>query len=357
VVVFMKKLVSLILSGSFALVLLRLPGTVRAFFSADYLPHRYCYLAEPALVWANVATDGLIAASYAGIFGCLLWIFLKLRSTPQLQSYMWILLSFASFIVACGATHAMEIVTIWFPYYPLSAAVKVVCAVVSIPTAVLFAKASPRLAKSAVRLITADHELQLANKDLLELSARDALTHLNNRRHFESVLVYEWQRCTRSACSIAILMMDVDHFKAVNDRYGHLAGDDCLRRIAHVFSSRKWRAEDHIARYGGEEFTLLLPGSDATAAERIGEELRQAVMDLMIENLDSPVTPVVTISVGIASSVPEYGQDAKDLLAAADAALYKAKHRGRNRVESSAIPTLPITDSSSNRSKTGDCGP
>jgi diguanylate cyclase (GGDEF)-like protein len=330
----MKKLVSLALSGSFALVVLTSTRRLSPLFSSDYLPHRYCYLADPRLVWTNVITDGLIALSYAVIFGSLLWIFSRLRGTPRLIPYLWILLSFGAFIVACGATHVMEVITVWWPLYPLSAAVKVICALASIPTAIIFAYTAPQLAKSLIHFLAVDEELQIANMELLDLSIRDPLTHLSNRRRFEITLSSEWQRSTRCTCPIAVLMMDLDHFKGLNDRYGHLAGDDCLRRIGDAFLARKGRAEDVIARYGGEEFALLLPGSDLTSAERIGEELRRAVIDLQIEHQDSPTASVVTMSIGVASRVPKHGDDPRELLAAADAALYRAKHNGRNRVES-----------------------
>jgi diguanylate cyclase (GGDEF)-like protein len=345
----MKKLGSIAVLGSIAFVLLAFSGRLDPLFSADYLPHRYCYLAKPGLVWTNVLTDGLIALSYALIFCCLLWIANRLRQTPTFRPYLWILVAFAVFIVACGATHLMDVVTVWLPVYPLAAAFKVVCALTSIPTAVLFALATPRLASGLINFLRSERQLQAANLELRELSARDALTHLNNRRHFEDVLATEWQRSTRCACPLAVLMMDIDHFKLLNDHYGHLAGDDCLTRVGLALLSRPWRAEDLIARYGGEEFALLLPGSDLRAAEAIAEQLRQTVLDLQIENKNSPVAQIVTMSIGVASVVPVHGDDARELLAAADSALYQAKRNGRNRVESaeSASCGEPVLLSSS----------
>jgi PAS domain S-box-containing protein len=114
--------------------------------SANYLPHRFCYLARPGLVWTNVVADGLIALSYALIFGSLLWIARRLWDVAEIHNYLMLFVAFAAFIVACGATHAMEIVTIWWPFYPLSAAVKVVCVAASIPTAIYIAVSAPRLA-------------------------------------------------------------------------------------------------------------------------------------------------------------------------------------------------------------------
>jgi signal transduction histidine kinase len=116
--------------------------------SANYLPHRFCYLAQSGLIWTNVTMDGLIAASYATIFFCLLWLTLRLRGASDIRQYLWIFFSFGLFIAACGATHVMEMVTVWWPLYPLSATIKVLCAAASVPTAVLFARATPTLSRS-----------------------------------------------------------------------------------------------------------------------------------------------------------------------------------------------------------------
>jgi signal transduction histidine kinase len=121
-------------------------GVLGALLSPNYLPHRYCYLQQPWLVWTNVTMDGLIAISYGAIFVSLFWIAGKLRSLQDLRNYLWILIAFGTFIVACGATHLMELVTVWWPVYPFAAAVKVLCAAASVPTAILFASAAPALA-------------------------------------------------------------------------------------------------------------------------------------------------------------------------------------------------------------------
>ena len=121
-------------------------GVLAGLFSPQYLPHRYCYLQQPWLVWTNVTMDGLIAISYGSIFLSLFWVAGQLRSIQDLRTYLWILIAFGTFIVACGATHLMELVTVWWPVYPLSAVVKVICAAASVPTAILFARAAPRLA-------------------------------------------------------------------------------------------------------------------------------------------------------------------------------------------------------------------
>src|ERR1700733_15407690 len=122
-------------------------------FSANYLPHRYCYLAQPGLIWTNAVADGLIAVSYALLFGCLFWLAAKVRHLAVLHPYLWIFIGFGSFILACGITHGMEIVTIWWPVYPLAAAFKVACAAVSVSTAVLFAWATPELTGNILHLL------------------------------------------------------------------------------------------------------------------------------------------------------------------------------------------------------------
>ena len=128
-------------------------GVLAALLSPNYLPHRYCYLQQPWLVWTNVTMDGLIAISYGAIFASLFWIAGKLRSIQDLRDYVWMLVAFGTFIVACGATHVMELITVWWPVYPAAAVVKVLCAAASVPTAVLFVRAAPALAGNIRRFL------------------------------------------------------------------------------------------------------------------------------------------------------------------------------------------------------------
>jgi C4-dicarboxylate-specific signal transduction histidine kinase len=147
------KLRILIISFGLILAALWRSGPVQALFSQRYLPHRFCYLASPSLIWTNTTADAIIALSYLAIFGALLFMTTRLRTIPKLRPYLWIFLSFAAFIVACGATHAMDIVTIWLPVYPLSAAVKVICAIASLFTAILFTLAAPSLARKLPEVV------------------------------------------------------------------------------------------------------------------------------------------------------------------------------------------------------------
>jgi signal transduction histidine kinase len=134
--------------------------------STRYLPHRYCYLAQPWLVWTNVVTDSLIFASYASIFGSLWWMANRLRGRNELSSYLWVIVSFGAFILACGVTHAMETVTVWLPVYRLSALMKVVAAIVSVPTAIFFGRAAPAIAEHVHRFLnmlsTSEREKEMA---------------------------------------------------------------------------------------------------------------------------------------------------------------------------------------------------
>ncbi len=173
--------------------------------------------------------------------------------------------------------------------------------------------------------------MRAANSHLQELAASDALSGLANRRGFDARLAADWQRAGKLHRPIALLMIDVDYFKLFNDRYGHVEGDVCLRRIGKLLEEVATGDDDLPARYGGEEFALLLPGADVDTALKLGERLRRAVEGLCLTHASSP-DGQVTISVGVASLVPGVAEDAEQLIEAADIALYAAKRRGRNAV-------------------------
>jgi diguanylate cyclase (GGDEF)-like protein/PAS domain S-box-containing protein len=190
----------------------------------------------------------------------------------------------------------------------------------------------------------AERRLEQANAALQRLSLVDPVTEVANRRQFDKALADEWARATRGGSSIALVVLDVDHFKPYNDRYGHPAGDECLRRIATVLSRTLLRVGDVVARYGGEEFAAVLPMTDADAATAVAERMRRSVEALALPHGAVPLG-IVTISAGVASCRPDVGTSALDLLARADAALYEAKAEGRNRVvtasESDALVFSP----------------
>ena len=194
-----------------------------------------------------------------------------------------------------------------------------------------FAPLAAALNDMARKLADREQELRDANSHLEELASSDALSGLANRRGFDARLAADWQRSGKLNRPIALLMIDVDHFKQFNDRYGHVEGDVCLRRIGKLLRETATGEDDLPARYGGEEFALLLPGADIDMALNVGERLRDAVEGLCIAHASSPEGQV-TISVGVASLIPGVGQDAEHLVEAADIALYAAKRRGRNTV-------------------------
>ena len=175
--------------------------------------------------------------------------------------------------------------------------------------------------------------LETANRQLTELTVTDALTGLANRRHFDLALVEEWARAQRSGQPLALLMVDVDFFKPYNDHYGHQAGDDCLRRVAHFLRGAARRAGDLVARYGGEEFAVVAADTDLAAALSLAEAMRATVAAAAIPHAVTPVAGgTATVSIGVAVTVPKFGEPPDRLLVRADAALYLAKSQGRNRV-------------------------
>jgi diguanylate cyclase (GGDEF)-like protein len=182
-------------------------------------------------------------------------------------------------------------------------------------------------------------DLTVANARLERLSHLDSLTGIPNRRGFQRTFDAEWQRALRHQLPLTVGMLDVDHFKAYNDLYGHPAGDRCLEQIAAVLAAELGRRGELVARYGGEEFVLLLPGLPLEALGPLGDRLRSSIHSLGLTHSRGGPEGLVTISLGLATAVPRDGLTPEDLLAAADALLYKAKDEGRNRV---CLVSLPL---------------
>jgi diguanylate cyclase (GGDEF)-like protein len=182
----------------------------------------------------------------------------------------------------------------------------------------------------ARKLAAREEELQIANQHLEELASLDGLTGLA-RRGFDRELDHAWHRADNLREPLALMMIDIDHFKLFNDRYGHVQGDACLRAVGETLSLVALDKALIVARYGGEEFALLLPGLDIEHAVALAEEARRSIEELLMTHVDSPCG-IVTISVGVESRVPELGQSAACLVESADRALYDAKRRGRNTV-------------------------
>lgn len=176
------------------------------------------------------------------------------------------------------------------------------------------------------------HERERLNGVLEQLAHQDALSGLANRRHFDLMLEQEWDRLRREHASLAVLFIDVDHFKRYNDTYGHVAGDACLTEVGRALAAAAWRPGDVVARYGGEEFVVLLPATDIGGASEVAERILAGVDLLAIPHASSDVSGHVTVSIGLAVAIPDAEGSAQGLLEKADRALYAAKHAGRHRV-------------------------
>jgi diguanylate cyclase (GGDEF)-like protein/PAS domain S-box-containing protein len=160
----------------------------------------------------------------------------------------------------------------------------------------------------------------------------DQLTQIANRRRFDDTMIREVKKAKRSGTILSILMLDIDHFKFYNDAYGHLEGDSCLKKVATALSTTLKRPQDLAARWGGEEFACLLPNTNTNGAQNVAESLREAIQNLSIPHQSSPVSNVVTVSIGVVSSNPMDENSFDNLLRHADEALYQAKKTGRNRI-------------------------
>lgn len=184
-------------------------------------------------------------------------------------------------------------------------------------------------------------EQKQAQTELERLAACDGLTGIANRRSFDEKLSQEWLRARRDKTPIALLMLDVDHFKLFNDYYGHQVGDDCLRHIAECLTAIVFRPGDLVARYGGEEFAIVLPAIDMDGAQRVAQRVRKAARRLAIPHAASGFG-LVTLSIGVSWGMPNQDVSHRALIQAADHALYQAKHDGRDRVVLEPMPSPSV---------------
>ncbi|MBK1719105.1 diguanylate cyclase [Thiocystis violacea] len=188
------------------------------------------------------------------------------------------------------------------------------------------------------RIFRESVELRLRLKSSIEekrqqalLARLDTLTGIANRRHFDEALESEWKRGARMHTPLAMIIADVDYFKRYNDHLGHVAGDSCLTRVAQTMATAARRPGDLVARIGGEEFAFLLPNTSLRDAALIAERVREDLLEERIPHPASPVADRITLSLGVASLIPDDGATKSDLVKAADAALYRAKQAGRDR--------------------------
>jgi diguanylate cyclase (GGDEF)-like protein/PAS domain S-box-containing protein len=175
-----------------------------------------------------------------------------------------------------------------------------------------------------------EEELVRLQKEFRELSYKDGLTGVANRRMFDSVLEVEWTNAVRNKQPLSMILLDIDYFKQYNDHYGHIQGDDCLKTVAQALGKAATRSRDFFARYGGEEFVLVLPETDAEAAQRVAERCRNLIFKEQIPHAHSAAGQILTISLGVGTITPGHKDDAISFIEAVDRQLYQAKQRGRN---------------------------
>lgn len=173
--------------------------------------------------------------------------------------------------------------------------------------------------------------MQQVNELLRQESLTDPVTGLSNRRFFDLVLKQQWSDCARNSLPISLIMIDIDFFKRYNDTYGHLAGDDALRKVARGLQSAVQRPLDLVSRYGGEEFAIILPHTNPRGAEIVAQNIQEVIRDLHITHEDSEVAPHLTVSQGISTFVPTPRLEAKNIIKSADQSLYAAKASGRDQ--------------------------
>ena len=311
-IVFISTIVLAILSG--------LVTCYEFFFSSQFLRHALMSIAVSSLVCYSLYKDLLIVASgFISFFiGYTLMSIYNPQGTSQLNMDSLVALT-------------------KFPIIISMAAYMILCIAITVAN-------NRRNYRDFVRMQSAmSHQeeleeltmkLNIANKQLLEMSAKDSLTGLNNRRSIDEYLDSIWPKCCADGTDISILMVDVDHFKSYNDKYGHQAGDEGLRMIAKVLNRSFVPEEGMLARYGGEEFIAVIPSTQTDAVISLAEKIRVEVEDMGIANpLASNLDNVLTVSVGVLLAKAKDAMSIDACIKLADDALYSAKSRGRNTIE------------------------
>jgi diguanylate cyclase (GGDEF)-like protein/PAS domain S-box-containing protein len=179
-----------------------------------------------------------------------------------------------------------------------------------------------------------EEQLAALRRELEELSFRDGLTGVANRRRFDSVIETEWNNACRAKQPISLLMLDIDCFKQYNDHYGHLEGDQCLKRVAKLLTLAAARPRDFVARFGGEEFILLLPDTNESGAYKIASRCRDLIAGEHIPHEGSDISKYLTTSIGLCTAIPDCGDEVRTFIEMADKRMYQAKQRGRNTIVS-----------------------
>ncbi|MDZ7862255.1 GGDEF domain-containing protein [Acidovorax sp.] len=309
-------------------------------FDNGFMPHGYCFLWRKDLLFMMILGNALTVVSYSLIPVALVQL---VRKRKDLK-FNGVFLLFAAFIAFCGVTHAFEIVNIWNGYYFLQGAAQLITGLVSALTAFVLWRLIPTILAIPSReaLNTQNEELRKAHEELAATNLRleqkvkerteslqhlantDPLTKIKNRRAILETLDYEIQRYQRTPHSLSVLMLDIDHFKTINDTFGHLEGDTMLLKVAQVVSGA-CRQTDSVGRYGGEEFLIVLPETNITDAKDLAERIRLAMKDCPTKTGDA-----LTCSIGVATLTES--QEILELIKVADDRVYAAKAQGRNRV-------------------------
>ena len=309
-------------------------------FDGSFMPHGYCFSWRKDLLFMMIVGNTLTFLSYSLIPVALVHLVKKRKDL----TFNGIFLLFAAFIASCGLTHALEIVNIWHGYYSLQGIVQMMTGLISALTAFVLWRLIPSilaipsrevLNEQNEKLRQAHEELANANRNLeqkvrerteslQQLANTDQLTQIKNRRAILETLEYEVQQTGRQARSLSVLMLDIDHFKVVNDTFGHLEGDQILVKVAQVVS-QACRKTDSVGRYGGEEFLIVLPETSISDANDLAERIRVSMMECLSKNGDA-----LTCSIGVSTLMA--GEGVLELIKVADDRVYIAKNQGRNRV-------------------------
>ncbi|AKG24111.1 GGDEF domain-containing response regulator [Calothrix sp. 336/3] len=175
-------------------------------------------------------------------------------------------------------------------------------------------------------------QLEAANQALQQMANEDGLTGLANRRRFDQYLNSQWLNLAQEKCPLSLILCDIDFFKRYNDKYGHPAGDACLQKVGSVLREVAQKNHDLVARYGGEEFAVIMPFTQASGAVHVAASMQAGVRELKLPHSESEISQFVTLSLGIATLVPNFESSPTDIVAIADQALYQAKSEGRNRI-------------------------
>ena len=309
-------------------------------FDSSFMPHGYCFQWRKDVLFMMIVGNALTFMSYSLIPVALVHLVKKRKDLK----FNGIFLLFAAFIAFCGMTHGLEIINIWQGYYFLQSAMHLMTGVVSAITAFTLWRLIPSilaipsrtlLNEQNEKLRAAQEQLESANRDLerkvqerteslSQLANTDQLTQIKNRRAILETLEYEIQKFKRQPRSLCVLMLDIDHFKVVNDTFGHLEGDIVLTRVAQIIA-HACRQTDSVGRYGGEEFLVVLPDTSLGDGKDLAERIRTAVSSCVSKGGDA-----ITCSIGVATLLP--GEGLLEIIKAADDRVYAAKNQGRNRV-------------------------